>query len=64
MSVDQAYIDALLRERRGYEIHGKADRVKDVDAALAAAGYTRPEAKKAAPKERAAKPVKTETRDA
>jgi hypothetical protein len=61
---DQAYIDALLRERRGYEIHGKADRVKDVDAALAAAGYTRPEAKKAAPKERAVKPAKTETRDA
>lgn len=64
MSVDQVYIDALLRERRGYEIHGKVDRVKAVDEALAAAGYTRPEAKKAAPKERAAKPAKVETRDA
>jgi hypothetical protein len=58
---DQAYIDALLRERRGYEMFGKDDRVKEVDAALAAAGYTRAEAKKAAPKERAVK-AKPETR--
>lgn len=61
---DQAFIDALLRERRGYELFGKADRVKAVDEALAAAGYTRAEAKKAAPKERAAKPAKVETREA
>jgi hypothetical protein len=32
---DQAFIDALLRERRGYELFGKADRVKAVDARAA-----------------------------
>lgn len=35
----KAQIAALLRERRGYEAQGKADRVADVDAALALLGH-------------------------
>lgn len=38
----QDTIDALLTERRGYEVAGKSDRVKAVDAALKAAGYSTP----------------------
>ena len=48
-------VEALLRERRGYELYGNTDRVKQVDEQLAALGYTRATAKKSAPKERAAK---------
>jgi len=33
------YIDALLEERRGYEIHGRTDRVADVDEQLALRGH-------------------------
>lgn len=43
----QATIDALLEERRGYEIAGKADRAKQVDAALKDAGYKAPAGRKA-----------------
>lgn len=35
MSTDQNYLDALLAERRGYEMYGKPDRVKLVDAEIA-----------------------------
>lgn len=46
----KAQIAALLRERRGYAIHGKDDRVAAVDAALRQLG-----ASGTAPVERAAK---------
>lgn len=36
--MDQAWIDALLREREGYARYGRADRVAAVDAQLEAAG--------------------------
>ena len=32
---DQNYLEALLAERRGYEMYGKPDRVKLVDAEIA-----------------------------
>lgn len=51
----EPYIEALLRERRGYEVRGLTDRIAAVDKALAAAGYTRADAKKAPAKERATK---------
>ena len=54
---DKATIDALLRERRGYEIYGLTDRVAAVDAELARLGHG--PAKRAEPKakpERAVKP--------
>jgi len=35
----KAHIAALLVEREGYERSGKGDRVKQVDAALSAAGH-------------------------
>lgn len=44
-------IRALLEERRGYEIHGNTERVKDVDASLKAAGYSAPKGRAAAKKE-------------
>lgn len=34
-------IAALLRERRGYATHGRADRVAEVDAELVKLGYTK-----------------------
>lgn len=46
-------IAALLREREGYVVYGKTDRVKAVDAELARRGY-KAEPKKAPPKKRAA----------
>lgn len=48
---DSQYIEALLEERRGYEIHGRSERVADVDTALADRGY-----KQAAEKRSAAAP--------
>lgn len=36
---DDQYIAALLEERRGYEVHGRSDRVAEVDEQLAARGY-------------------------
>lgn len=56
---DKATIDALLRERRGYETYGLTDRVAAVDAELARLGYSPAAAKRAEPKakpERAVKP--------
>lgn len=51
----KAQIAALLEERRGYEMHGKADRLKQVDEALKALGHkATPPAKrgtKAAPRQ-------------
>lgn len=38
--MSDAYIKALLEERRGYVVRGDAARVKQVDAALTAAGYS------------------------
>lgn len=38
----QDYIDALLRERAGYERRGLADRVTQVDEQLRIAGYAPP----------------------
>jgi uncharacterized protein (UPF0335 family) len=35
----QQYIQALLRERAGYQKHGLLDRVKEVDAELKRVGY-------------------------
>lgn len=35
MTDNHQYLDALQEERRGYEMHGKADRVKLVDAEIA-----------------------------
>lgn len=32
-------VDALLEERRGYELHGRDDRVAEVDEQLAIRGY-------------------------
>ncbi len=38
-------VEALLAERQGYVTRGLSDRVKQVDAALEAAGYVDPDAK-------------------
>lgn len=38
--MSEEYIAALLREREGYVREDKSDRIKDVDAALKAAGYS------------------------
>lgn len=38
-SARDPYIDALLEERRGYLVHGRADRVAAVDEQLALRGY-------------------------
>lgn len=38
---EQAYVDALLREREGYGRRDRADRVADVDAELDRLGVTR-----------------------
>lgn len=43
-AVQQAYVDALLREREGYVRYGREDRVKDVDAELKRLGVRRPAA--------------------
>lgn len=47
----QEWIGALLEERRGYEVAGRADRVAEVDAALVAAGYKAPAGRRAKPSE-------------
>jgi hypothetical protein len=49
---ESQYIEALLEERRGYETHGRDDRVAEVDEQLAARGHTEAAAArgKAAPK--------------
>jgi hypothetical protein len=44
VATNQDYIDALLIERAGYLRVGKPERVKQVDEALAARGYTAPRA--------------------
>jgi len=49
---DDQYIAALLEERRGYETHGRDDRVAEVDEQLKARGYKEAGQKRAA----AAKP--------
>lgn len=56
-----AEIAGYLQERAAFERRGNKDGMAAVDAELARLGYTRA-AKKPAAKERAAKPVKTETR--
>lgn len=43
---EEAYVQALLRERQGYERYGQADRIKDVDAELKRLGVTRDQAHK------------------
>jgi hypothetical protein len=48
------WIAALLEERRGYEAHGKTDRVRQVDEALRAAGYEEPSVPKVAGRRTAA----------
>jgi len=48
---ESQYIDALLEERRGYAIHGRTDRVAEVDVELERRGY-----KAAAEARSAAKP--------
>lgn len=40
----QAYIDALLRERRGYEVSDNTEGLAAVDAELKRCGYTRAKA--------------------
>lgn len=49
---DSQYVEALLEERRGYETHGRDDRVAEVDEQLKARGYKEAGQKRAA----AAKP--------
>lgn len=49
---ESQYIEALLEERRGYETHGRDDRVAEVDEQLKARGYKEAGQKRAA----AAKP--------
>ena len=57
MSDNTALIDALLRERRGYETYGLKDRVAAVDAELARLGHTpAARAKPKAQPERAVRP--------
>lgn len=46
---DQAIIDALLEERRGYVLRGLTARVAAVDGALAAEGYTQPDSDESRP---------------
>jgi hypothetical protein len=41
------WIEALLEERRGYEVAGKADRVAQVDAELERAGHRQPARRRA-----------------
>ena len=43
----QMVIDSLLFERQGYVVNDKPDRVKQVDAALKAAGYSAPAQRRA-----------------
>lgn len=38
---DQAYVEALLREREGYARYGRSERVAHVDAELKRLGVTR-----------------------
>lgn len=45
---DSQFIDALLEERRGYETHGRADRMAEVDEQLRARGYKEAGQKRAA----------------
>lgn len=45
---ESQYVDALLEERRGYETHGRADRVAEVDEQLKARGYKEAGQKRAA----------------
>lgn len=40
---EQAYVEALLREREGYARYDRADRVEGVDAELKRLGVTRDE---------------------
>lgn len=35
MADDQNYLDALTEERRGYDMHGDSERLKQVDAEIA-----------------------------
>lgn len=61
---DDDYIRALLEERHGYEVHGRADRVAEVDEQLAlrghkAAGEARAAAAPKAARGRGAKPRQT-----
>ncbi len=51
----QQWIEALLEERRGYATAGRADRVADVDRALADAGYRAPAGRSAPPAETTAR---------
>lgn len=65
---DEAYIDALLRERGGYARGGRAVRVAAVDAELERLGVTRPdthddvEQAVASPQERAVPARRNRTR--
>jgi hypothetical protein len=54
----EATIAALLRERSGYELAGRKDRVAQVDEQLAALGV-KPEAKRQPPKGRSSRPRQT-----
>lgn len=49
----QSRVDALLRERAGYERRGLTDRAKGVDAELKAAGYSAPAGRRAAAQDKA-----------
>ncbi len=58
----QAYIAALLDERRAMEMHGKADRVAAIIAELSAFGHEGATPAKRAAKRPATTARKTETR--
>lgn len=58
----QAYISALIDERRAMEQHGKADRIEAINAELAAIGYEGATPAKRAAKRPAATGRKTEKR--
>lgn len=61
--MSDAMIAALKAEREGYVLRGKTDRVAAVDAELKRLGVTVESVRaKPAAKERAVKPVKTESR--
>lgn len=59
MASDDKMIAALLRERAGYEAHGKTDRVRQVDEQLAHYGYEPEGEQKKAPQGRTSAPQQT-----
>lgn len=57
---EDAYVAALLEERRGYAMHDRQDRVAEVDAALKARGVNPPKDAEA-PRKRTAAPKASRT---